>query len=366
VETEHDSVGGETSGGYLNGKAGVDAKLAVTPTLTADVTVHTDFAQVEADQQVINLTRFPFFFPEKREFFSNRAASSTWARRAGCSCSIRAASASTRAARPCRSSQGDGSTDGSGSGSSASSTRRLAPPITPTTPSCGSNTTCWSALTSAPSGRSTPDPAAKVSSGSRRTGIWETTGHSNFMPRPHTLGIRQLDFKFIPEWDIITNSTGSLGRSGDWQTAWFEWRFLGGDQENGDRFEVNFQRVLDAPTDTFDIFRAVKIPPGRYWWSRYELQYFMSPGRRLGFGAFMNGGAFYGGRSFVQYNNDTQRADVNLRFHWIPQIGDDVFLVWNSGYTTNRAATYRFPAARSLARPLNGAFVVKIVHRIAP
>src|SRR3989442_12024267 len=67
VETEHDSVGRETNGGYLGGKAGVDAKLGITPTLTADVTVNTDFAQVEADQQVINLTRFPFFFPDKRE-----------------------------------------------------------------------------------------------------------------------------------------------------------------------------------------------------------------------------------------------------------------------------------------------------------
>src|SRR5947207_13968640 len=69
VETEHDSTGGETTGGYLGGKAGIDAKLAVTPTLTADLTVGTDFAQVEADQQIINLTRFPIFFPEKREFF---------------------------------------------------------------------------------------------------------------------------------------------------------------------------------------------------------------------------------------------------------------------------------------------------------
>src|SRR5205823_7159433 len=69
VETEHDSVGGETTGGYFGGKGGVDAKLGLTPTLTADVTVNTDFAQVEADQQVINLTRFPFFFPEKRQFF---------------------------------------------------------------------------------------------------------------------------------------------------------------------------------------------------------------------------------------------------------------------------------------------------------
>ncbi len=69
VETEHDSVGGETVGGYFGGKGGVDAKLGITPTLTADVTVSTDFAQVEADQQVVNLTRFPFFFPEKRQFF---------------------------------------------------------------------------------------------------------------------------------------------------------------------------------------------------------------------------------------------------------------------------------------------------------
>jgi len=117
------------------------------------------------------------------------------------------------------------------------------------------------------------------------------------MPRPHALGIRQLDFKIIPEWDIIANRTGSLGRLGDWQSAWFEWRPLGGDRENGDRFEVNFQRFLDAPTDTFDIFRQVKIPPGRYWWSRYELQYFMNEGRPLSFGAFVNWGQFYGGRS---------------------------------------------------------------------
>ena len=37
--------------------------------LVADVTVNTDFAQVEADEQQVNLTRFSLFFPEKREFF---------------------------------------------------------------------------------------------------------------------------------------------------------------------------------------------------------------------------------------------------------------------------------------------------------
>ena len=48
---------------------GVDAKYGVTANLTADVTVNTDFAQVEVDEQQVNLTRFNLVFPEKREFF---------------------------------------------------------------------------------------------------------------------------------------------------------------------------------------------------------------------------------------------------------------------------------------------------------
>ena len=49
--------------------AGLDVKYAVTQGLTGDFTVKTDFAQVEADEQQVNLTRFSLFFPEKREFF---------------------------------------------------------------------------------------------------------------------------------------------------------------------------------------------------------------------------------------------------------------------------------------------------------
>ena len=48
---------------------GGDAKWGVTQNLTADFTYNTDFAQVEVDQQQVNLTRFSLFFPEKREFF---------------------------------------------------------------------------------------------------------------------------------------------------------------------------------------------------------------------------------------------------------------------------------------------------------
>ena len=53
---------------------GLDVKWGVTPNLTVDLTANTDFAQVEADDQQINLTRFPLFFPEKRPFFLENAS----------------------------------------------------------------------------------------------------------------------------------------------------------------------------------------------------------------------------------------------------------------------------------------------------
>jgi hypothetical protein len=146
----------------------------------------------------------------------------------------------------------------------------------------------------------------------------------------------------------------------------------------------------------------------------------MNPGRSVSVGAFVNWGRFYGGRStdleltatwrggghvvmtsdlvrttarlpsggftavlsasrleydfnarasvlaFVQYDNENQRVDFNVRFHWIPVIGDDVFVVWNSGYTTDPLSRFRFPDSGALSRPLNGAVVVKVDHRLTP
>ena len=48
---------------------GLDLKYGLTSNLTADLTLNTDFAQVEADQEQVNLTRFSLYFPEKRPFF---------------------------------------------------------------------------------------------------------------------------------------------------------------------------------------------------------------------------------------------------------------------------------------------------------
>ncbi len=57
---------------YL-GDAGLDIKYSLTSSLTLDLTYNTDFAQVEVDEQQVNLTRFNLFFPEKRPFFLENA-----------------------------------------------------------------------------------------------------------------------------------------------------------------------------------------------------------------------------------------------------------------------------------------------------
>ncbi len=450
VETEHDSVGGETMGGYVGGKGGVDAKLGITPTLTADVTVSTDFAQVEADQQVVNLTRFPFFFPEKRQFFLESSGQFDlgtpgrvqlfYSRRVGLDTSgapvpILAGGRLYGRLGPWRVGVLDAQTGGAEkdndavvriqhdlfdrsyigaigtlhAGSGGQGVQRaggvdLDLPLVvhganlepkfwiagSQTPGVPGTPIAWRFSTDNPNDLFDNFVSLyRIDSGFspplgfvRRTGIWETTGHVNFMPRPGVLGIRQLDFTFpIPSWDIIANETGSLFRSADWQTAWFEWRVFGGDRQNGDHFEVNIQRLMDAPTDPFDIFPGVVIQPGRYSAWRGGGHIILSTDltrttAQLPVGAFtavLSANRFeydFNTRTsllaFVQYDNESKRVDFNVRFHWIPVIGDDVFLVWNSGYTTEPLSRFRFPDTRALARPLNGAFVVKVVHRLTP
>ena len=53
----------------LDSQVGLDVKYGITPDLVADLTYNTDFAQVEVDEQQVNLTRFSLLFPEKRDFF---------------------------------------------------------------------------------------------------------------------------------------------------------------------------------------------------------------------------------------------------------------------------------------------------------
>jgi hypothetical protein len=65
--------GGDLPGTRSEADAGFDVKYSITPSLTLDLTYNTDFAQVEVDEQQVNLDRFNLFFPEKRPFFLENA-----------------------------------------------------------------------------------------------------------------------------------------------------------------------------------------------------------------------------------------------------------------------------------------------------
>ena len=61
-------------GGERDFTVGGDLKWAINPGTVLDVTVNTDFAQADADRQVVNLTRFSVLFPEQRPFFLESAS----------------------------------------------------------------------------------------------------------------------------------------------------------------------------------------------------------------------------------------------------------------------------------------------------
>lgn len=69
--------GGDIVGTDSDQEFGVDIKYSLTPSLTLDATYNTDFAQVEADDAVVNLDRFSIFFPERRPFFLENAGQFT-------------------------------------------------------------------------------------------------------------------------------------------------------------------------------------------------------------------------------------------------------------------------------------------------
>ena len=84
ADMESDRLANPEISNEVNADLGVDIKYGVSQNLTADFTYNTDFAQVENDQQQVDLTRFSLFFPEKRDFFlENQGTFGFGGRRAG-------------------------------------------------------------------------------------------------------------------------------------------------------------------------------------------------------------------------------------------------------------------------------------------
>lgn len=57
------------AGEKFDWEVGADLRYRITPSFSATLSYNTDFAEAEVDQRVVNFTRFPLFFPEKRDFF---------------------------------------------------------------------------------------------------------------------------------------------------------------------------------------------------------------------------------------------------------------------------------------------------------
>ena len=482
---EHDSSGVETARSVASFKAGLDAKFAVSPTVTADLTANADFAEVESDSQVVNLTRFPVFFPEKREFFlesselftfgARRRNQLFYSRRIGLTADgapvpilvgartygdigrwtvgalgVRtgapddAIDAVARVKRNvlARSYIGAMATLRTGTGVEGEQSAFGVDADFPLLVG-GQNVepNLWIAGTRVPGTPGTPIAwrayvdypndlwdnfvgLYRVERGYQpvlgyvlRDGIIETSGHFNWMPRPGHGAIRNFDIQLL-SWDIVANDSGALTRTPTWETANFDVRPFGLEWQSGDRVSVDISRDLDAPADSFFVFPGSVVPPGRYWWTRASVGAVFAPGRIVSGGVSASWGGFYDGTArivaatvawrggghfmlggdfavsdvhlpggdftavqaalrfeydfstrlsllgFAQHTNESARADFQFRLHWIPVIGDDVYVVWNSGYSTYRLAPYRFPSWDALPRQLNGALVFKVVHRI--
>ena len=478
---DHDPLGTSLGGGGASVKAGLDAKLAVSPTLTADLTVNTDFAQVEADSQVINLTRFPVFFPEKREFFLESSgifdfgtaerAQVFYSRRIGLRDNVPVpilagarlygkAGLWTLGVLDARTGSGDETNNlavrvkhdlldrssvgavatlRTGAGLSGSdwsagldgqfplvvSGQNLVPAFWiagARAAGQGETPLAWRLSTDFPNDLfDTFISVYRIDRGFAparvRASHWNPGDHRTrgLPPRPHVLGIRQLHFE-VPDWDIIAVEGGSILRPASWETAQFDcrrWRRRSNPAEPA----ISLQRVLDTPADTFEFFAALRWRRV-YWWTRGAVQFTSSPAHALSVTSLVGVGGFYDGanaetsvgatwrhgghvsigaevaasavrlplrrfhalqasaraeyafntrtslQGFVQVNNEDQRIDFNLRFHWSRVVGDDLYVVWNSGYTTV-PAPHRFPSPRALGHPLNGALIIKAVHRLA-
>lgn len=70
ISKDFEAIDPETD---FDAEIGLDVKYSITPSLTLDLTYNTDFAQVEVDNEQVNLDRFNLFFPEKRPFFLENA-----------------------------------------------------------------------------------------------------------------------------------------------------------------------------------------------------------------------------------------------------------------------------------------------------
>ena len=358
-ERMYDVAGNDTviHSATVEPRVGGDVKFAVAPTLALDVTLNTDFAQAEVDRQVINLTRFPVFFPETRQFFLEGAGifdfgrpertQLFYTRRIGLSDSgtvvpmLAGARLQGRAGHQrigllgavtggdedavdvvasiqrdalgrgfvgaMGTLQAQGGHDSWGAGADF-----YLPLIVQQNQNLVfSGYSMWSINDSIGTGSAQrifidyPNDAADCNLTFDRIA-------GNFDPAlgfVRQAGIyrgtgqaeffpRPQDFLNIRKFDFVplaADVTWDLG--GRLDNGLIEIRPLGAEFQSEDFFEVNLQRWWDNPTEAFVIFPGVIVPAGNYTFDRLELNVFTSPGRPVSIEASISAGGFFDGHS---------------------------------------------------------------------
>ncbi len=201
------------------------------------------------------------------------------------------------------------------------------------------------------------------------------------MPRWLTkYGIKRFLFK---PWGFTVYQTQSTGELESFSN---ETRPLGAVLKSGERFEINFIQDFDRIDEPFALTDSVVIDTGKYMMYKNELQFQTYTGRRYWLFALFNWGEFYTGKIktlelefgfnvnkhfninnvysrnwlnmpqetfvtnefatywnfafttkmifslFAQYNDLDNIMIYNIRLHWIPKVGSDLYFVYNIGY----------------------------------
>ncbi|MBX3131779.1 MAG: carbohydrate binding family 9 domain-containing protein [Gemmatimonadaceae bacterium] len=358
------------------GRAGLDVKVPVTNTITADLTANPDFAQADVDRQIVNLTRFPLFFPERRWFFTEGAGVFAFGReqqtqmfysrriglgadgtpqtiplgariqgRAG-AYQLGVLYAETRSRDDVRDAvlrlrrdvlgrgyvgvMGNYSDRDSRPGSAAGGVDFALPWIL-------RGTDNFVVLGNAAWSR---DSIGGATGGHYRIVADYPNDHADIVVRYdrveqgydpalgfvlqrgiHRLGgstaitPRPKDARVIRRWEFNLLSYDVVwADSGALDNARMSVRPLGAQFQSGDRLELNLHRVFDAPATSFVLLPGTSVPAGEYWWSRTELAYRGANVRAVVPTVALEWGTFYRGERFDLRTSLLARVQPHYEF----------------------------------------------------
>ncbi|MFN9203531.1 MAG: DUF5916 domain-containing protein [Gemmatimonas sp.] len=338
---------------------GLDIKAPITNTITADVTFNPDFAQAEVDRQIVNLTRFPLFFPEQRAFFTEgsavfdfgrpQQAQMFYSRRIGLGANgtpvtipfgvrMQGRAGDRQVGFLAARTSGDENTTNAvlrvkqdllgrgyvgAMGTFAGQTGQPAATTggvdfsLPYVVQGGQNlvvqgNAAWSR-----------DSAGGAVGGHYRLVVDYPNDNADIVVRYDRIdaaydpalgfvqqrGIHRLggNTQLTPrparrsairryEFNLLGYDL-VWGLGGGLDNASFSLKPLGLQFQTGDRFEINVRRRFDAPDRAFSLFPGAVVDAGQYWWSRGEMQFNSAEARAVRVSLNASTGAFYDGRS---------------------------------------------------------------------